>query len=68
MARFITSLDHFDRSRATPEETEAYRVTHEALFRRMNQMLDQQDRIKRMSQPVTDRFGRPILTRLSRAF
>lgn len=59
MARFITSLSQYDRNRATPEETEAYRVTHEALFRRMSQFLDQ-DRAKQMLQPVTDRFGRPL--------
>ena len=60
MARLITSLDHYDRDHASPEEREAYRVTHEALHQRMNRLLQQADSHKRMSTPVTDAFGRPI--------
>lgn len=60
MARPITSLDHYDPLRATPEETEAYRVAHEALYIRMNRMLRQADSQTRMSRPVTDAYGRPL--------
>lgn len=60
MARHITSLDHFNRDEATPEEIEAYRVTHEALYNRMNRLLQQSDVKRRMETPVTDRYGRPI--------
>ena len=60
MARLIMSLDHYDRDHATPEEIEAYRVTHEALHGRMNRMLQRIDCHKRMDTPVTDAYGRPI--------
>jgi hypothetical protein len=60
MARPITSLDHFDRDNATPEEREAYRVTHEVLHQRLNRLLQQADCAKRMSTPVTDAYGRPL--------
>ena len=60
MARLITSLDHYDRDRATPEEQEAYRVTHEVLHQRMNRLLQQSDTQKRMATPVTDAYGRPL--------
>ena len=60
MARLITSLDHYNRDEASPEEQEAYRVTHEALHNRMNRMLQRSDSAKRMSTPVTDAYGRPI--------
>lgn len=60
MARPITSLDHYDPARASPEEAEAYRVAHEALYSRMNRMLQQADCQRRMCSPVTDAFGRPL--------
>jgi hypothetical protein len=60
MARFITSLNHFNREEATPEEIEAYRVSHEALYNRMNSYLRKAETARRMATPVTDAYGRPI--------
>lgn len=60
MSRLITSLDHFNRDSASPEEIEAYRVTHEALYQRMNSLLRKTDAARRMSTPVTDAYGRPL--------
>lgn len=60
MSRFIKSLLGYDRTTATPEEMEAYRIANEALHIRMLTVVNQSNRCHGAGRPTTDSFGRPI--------